>query len=162
MRKRGVRRTEFEEVSHKPEHTSPRITAHALVRSRLENPPPMPAPASADPLTPLLRLLNTLKYLRREIGLKDISVQALSIILLLFQAGEDGLSPGEIGAELGISQSSVSKHTKQLGTHYTSGVLTGFGLLEVLPDLRERKGKTRVRLTPSGRGICRMIEGAFQ
>ena len=106
--------------------------------------------------------MNTIKFLRGELGLRDLSIQALALILLLYQAGEEGLSPGEIGKELNLGQSSVSKHTKQLGTHYTSGVLTGFGLLEVLPDLRERKGKTRVRLTPSGRGICRTIEGAFQ
>lgn len=141
---------------------SPRTTAHTLIRRQLANPPPLPSPASADPLTPLLRLLNGLNYLRREIGLRDISIQALSIILLLYQAGEDGLPPRKIGADLGLSQSSISKFLRQLGDHYVSGVLCGYGLLEVIPDVRARRGQTLARLTPSGRGICRTLEGAFQ
>jgi hypothetical protein len=139
-----------------------RTAIHALVRHRLNGPPtPAPPLASLDAVSPLVKLLNVLRFLRVDVGLRDLTIQALSILLLLYPAGEAGLSPGVLATELDLGQASISKHLRQLGAFYSSGVLCGFGLLEVVLDIRARRGQTLARLTPSGRGLVGMIKGGL-
>lgn len=143
-----------------------RVEAHALVRKHLEKvlaghvegAPRVEFPA--DVHSPLARLLNAIRFIR-GLGLRDISLQALGILIALYNSPADGIQEGltfaEIAEQAGVQQSSVSKHTAQLGTFYTSGILCGFNLLEVFPDLIER-GRLRAKLTPSGRGLLAIIE----
>jgi DNA-binding MarR family transcriptional regulator len=144
-----------------------RVEAHAIVRDNLKKVLAGAEGVQVHPgirlMTPLARLLTVIKFMR-ALGLRDMPLQALGILIVLYNAPADGIQGGltfaEIAEQVGVQQSSVSKHTAQLGTFYTSGVLCGFGLLEVFPDLIER-GRLRARLTPSGRGLLTVIEATL-
>ena len=79
----------------------------------------------------------------------DAEMQAQSIAVLLKVAKHPvPIKMGEIAAELGLSQSTVSRNVAYLGD-WNRHKKDGFKLLEAFEDPMERRRKL-VRLTPKG------------
>lgn len=101
--------------------------------------------------------VRTVSVIREEID-PELPMQQLALFFAVAEAGDEGITMGEVMDKLKMGQTSVSKNAKQL-SRYTKRdetgnlVVRGYDLIEVRPDLLERR-RFRMTLTPRGRQVC--------
>jgi DNA-binding MarR family transcriptional regulator len=96
----------------------------------------------------------------RELVDPEVPLQQLALLLLIAEAGEEGITMPDAGDKLGMGQTSVSKNAKALGRYAEQhgGFMTikGLELVEARPDLLERR-RLRMTLTPKGERVIKRI-----
>lgn len=104
-----------------------------------------------DPaLSGLMGVVGALREKHREMPLQ------LAHTLFLV-ASRPGISLGELGAAVGISQSSTSRNLQALGDGSSTGIV-GMGLVEARTDQRDFRAKVHF-LTPEGRAYVLQLLG---
>ena len=107
----------------------------------------------------LIRLGAIISSVRRYIT-SDMPMQQLALLLLVAQAGEEGVTMPEAAVKLNMGQTSVSKNAKmlgQFGEHVGAELrIKGHDLIETRPDLTERR-RLCMRLTPKGKEVVEQI-----
>ena len=107
----------------------------------------------------LNRLGAIISCVRKNIN-SDMPMQQLALLLLVAQAGDEGITMPEAAVKLSMGQTSVSKNAKmlsQFGEQVGAKVIIkGYDLIETRPDLKERR-RLCMRLTPKGKEVVEII-----
>ena len=107
----------------------------------------------------LIRLGAILNSVRKYVR-TDMPIQQLALLLLVAQAGDEGITMSEASQKLGMGQTSVSKNAKMLSRYAEKRgghmEIKGYELIEARPDLLERR-RLRMTITPKGIDVLKMI-----
>lgn len=107
----------------------------------------------------LKRLGSVVASVRTNIN-NEMPMQQLALLLLVAQAGEEGITMPEAATKLDMGQTSISKNAKMLSQFAerigTKMVIRGYDLVETRPDLAERR-RLCMRLTSKGREVIEKI-----
>jgi DNA-binding MarR family transcriptional regulator len=89
----------------------------------------------------------------RELIDPELPLQQLALLLLIAEAGDEGITMPEACTKLGMGQTSVSKNAKMLSRYAEDRggniVIKGYELIDARPDLMERR-RLRMTITPKG------------
>ena len=99
------------------------------------------------------REINALYKAIDAIRTESIDMPAQQIQTFLVIAMRPGITMEELGRDVGISQSSVSRNVAALSKHHRLGK-AGADYIEAIEDPRERRRKI-MYLTPRGRSVMR-------
>lgn len=90
----------------------------------------------------------------------ELPLQQLALLLLVAEAGDEGITMPEACEKLGMGQTSVSKNAKMLSRyaekHGEHMEIKGYALIEARPDLWERR-RLRMTITPKGIDVLEKI-----
>ncbi len=90
----------------------------------------------------------------------ELPIQQLALLLLVAEAGDEGITMPEACEKLGMGQTSVSKNAKILSRYADKRgrqmEIKGYALIESRPDLWERR-RLRMTITPKGRDVLEKI-----
>jgi DNA-binding MarR family transcriptional regulator len=107
-----------------------------------------------------LRCLRRVVSVIRELVDPDLPLQQLALLLLIAEAGDEGITMPEAADKLHMGQTSVSKNAKALSRYAEDRggqlVIRGLELIEARPDLLERR-RLRMTVTPKGEEVLRKI-----
>jgi DNA-binding MarR family transcriptional regulator len=83
----------------------------------------------------------------------ELPIQQLALLLLIAEAGDEGITMPEACRKLGMGKPSVSKNAKVLSRYAEKRgghmEIKGYALIESRPDLWERR-RLRMTITPKG------------
>jgi len=100
-----------------------------------------------------IRRMSRIVSVIRELVEPDLPLQQLALLLLIAEAGEEGITMPEAAVKLNMGQTSVSKNAKALSRYAEDRggtlVIKGLELIEARPDLLERR-RLRMSITPKG------------
>ena len=112
--------------------------------------------ASATEVRKLSRIVSSI---RRHVA-PNLSLQQLALLLLVADAGEEGITMPEAATKLEMGQTSVSKNAMMLSKYaeHHGSVMTikGYDLISTAPDLRERR-RLSMTLTPKGKEVIEKL-----
>lgn len=107
-----------------------------------------------------VRRLRRIVSVIRETVDSDLPLQQLALLLLIAEAGDEGITMPEAAMKLNMGQTSVSKNAKALSRYAEdrNGTISikGFEFIEARPDLLERR-RLRMTITPKGQEVMTKI-----
>jgi DNA-binding MarR family transcriptional regulator len=105
------------------------------------------------------KLSRIVSAIRTNIG-PTLPLQQLALLMLVAEAGDDGITMPEAVTKLGMGQTSVSKNAMMLSKYaeHHGGAMTikGYDLIATAPDLSERR-RLCMTLTPKGKDVIEKI-----
>jgi DNA-binding MarR family transcriptional regulator len=91
----------------------------------------------------------------------ELPIQQLALLLLVAEAGDEGITMPDACKKLGMGQTSVSKNAKMLSRYAEERggqmEIKGYELIEARPDLWERR-RLRMTITPKGIDVLKKIK----
>jgi len=97
----------------------------------------------------------------RELIDPELPLQQLALLLLIAEAGDEGITMPEACVKLNMGQTSVSKNAKALSRYAEDrgGIMQirGYDLIDARPDLLERR-RLRMTITKKGQGVVKKLE----
>lgn len=102
-------------------------------------------------------LVRALNFLCDAIGKKDIPLYWVTLILLVYEAGEKGITTKEASESINMTQGIASRTVKLLSRYLNANTkqLDGFDILVALQNDLENRQRQRIYLSEHGKQIVK-------